>query len=226
MLVDFFNLIYPRLCSACSQPLLKNEELLCIKCQYSLPKTNFHNHKENDVSKLFWGRIPIETAAAYYRFSKKSKVQHLLHQLKYKDNKEIGRLVGKLYGYELKTSPHFQEIDVIIPVPLHPKKLKIRGYNQSEWIAKGLSESMKTPLNNTDLYRTEHSQSQTKKGRYNRWENVGSIFAVKNENELKGKSIMLVDDVITTGATIEACATPLQQLGCKIYIVALAATIL
>lgn len=225
MLNDFFNLIYPRLCAACKKPLLREENHVCISCQFSLPKTNFHNHKENDVSKLFWGRIPIETAAAFYKFSKKSRVQQLLHQLKYKDNKEIGRFLGKLYGFELNKSPHFKGINYVIPVPLHPKKLKIRGYNQSEWIAIGLSESMNIPLNTNSLYRTEHSQSQTKKGRYNRWENVGSIFAIKNEEELKGKSVLLVDDVITTGATIEACATPLQQLGCKIYIVALAATI-
>jgi len=224
MFADFFNLIYPRLCAACNQALLKEEYCICTSCQFKLPKTNFHLDKDNEVAKVFWGRIPVEMAAAYLKFSKKSKVQHLLHELKYKGNKEVGQFIGKLYGFELKEAPLFSGIDFIIPVLLHPKKLKKRGYNQSEWIAKGLSESMNIPLITEILYRNIDSQTQTKKTRYNRWENVGDIFSIKDTELVAGKNILLVDDVITTGATIEACSIPFQKIDCKIFIVALAAT--
>ena len=222
MFKDFFNLIFPRICVACSEALLKNEQTLCEVCKIKLPKTENYLDKENVVNKIFWGRSKIEMAASYYKFSKKSKVQHILHQLKYKGNKEVGEIVGRLYGDDLKDSIHYQHIDVIIPVPLHYKKQKRRGYNQSEFFAKGLSETMKIPLNTTCLYRKIDSQTQTQKSRYDRWENVNEIFEVKNPNVIKGQSILLVDDVITTGATIEACIQILQPLNCKIYVAAIA----
>jgi ComF family protein len=146
----------------------------------------------------------------------------LLHQLKYKSNKDVGKMVGKLYGYELKESQYFQHIDFIIPVPLHPKKLKRRGFNQSSFFAEGLSDAMRVPVNTTCLYRKVDSQTQTKKSRYNRWENVGDIFGVKNSEIIKDKFILLVDDVVTTGATIEGCAQALQLHNCKIYVVTIA----
>lgn len=222
MFADFFNLIFPKLCAACGNTLLKQEHIICTSCQFNLPKTNFHLHQDNDICRVFWGRIQIEMAAAFYKFSKKSKVQHLLHQLKYKGNKEVGELVGELYGYELKKAPLFEGIDVIIPVPLHPKKKKIRGYNQSEWIAKGLSKTMDIELDTTSVYRKVHTQTQTKKARYDRWENVDSIFGINHPEKLKNKKVLIVDDVITTGATIEACATDLKALGCKVYVAVLA----
>jgi len=161
-------------------------------------------------------------AASYYFFSKKSKVQHLLHELKYHGNKDVGFMIGKLYGYDLLMSEYFKAIDFIIPVPLHPKKLKKRGYNQSEWIAKGLSISMKIPVNTNCLYRKVDSKTQTKKTRYNRWENVGMIFGLHHKEILSNKSVLLVDDVVTTGATLEGCAQVLQKGNCKVYIVTLA----
>jgi len=221
MINDFFSLIFPKLCCACSSSLLKNENLICTNCIVNLPKTNFYLDKDNPINKVFWGRVKIEMAASFYVFSKKSKVQNLLHHLKYKGLKEVGPVVGRLFGYDLKNSEYFNGIDFIVPVPLHKKKLKKRGYNQSEWIAKGISDSMGIPINKDSLYRKVDSQTQTKKGRYKRWENVGEIFALSNEL-LQDKNVLLVDDVVTTGATLEACAQTLIKQNCKVYVATIA----
>ncbi len=222
MLSDFFALIFPESCAACHQTLLKNEETLCTSCILNLPKTNYWKTKDNPVSKLFWGRIPVENACSFYHFTKGGKVQQLLHQLKYKGNKNAGFITGKLFGTELNNTP-FKEIDVIIPVPLHLSKIKKRGYNQSELIAIGLSETMQKPVKTNWLIRKYASETQTKKSRFKRWENVKEIFATANENEFEGKHLLIVDDVITTGATIEACAQLLLKVkDVKISIVALA----
>jgi len=221
MINDFFNLIFPKLCSACNGTLLKNEKIICIRCVVNLPKTNFHKDKDNPVNKVFWGRVDVEMASSFYFFSKKSKVQNLLHNLKYKDVKEVGSVLGELFGFELNNSKFYQDIDFIVPVPLHKNKLKKRGYNQSEWIAIGLSKSMKVPVNIDSLYRKSDSETQTKKSRYKRWENVGEIFGLAN-NGLEGKRILLVDDVVTTGATIEACAQLLIQQNCKVLVATIA----
>ena len=170
---------------------------------------------------MFWGRVDLEMATSFYVFSKKSKVQNLLHHLKYKGVKEVGAVIGELFGFELKDSKFYKNIDLIIPVPLHQNKLNKRGYNQSEWIALGLSQSMNIPIDTLSLYRTSDSQTQTKKSRYKRWENVGEIFDVAN-NHIDGKSILLVDDVVTTGATIEACAQVLIQHNCKVFVATIA----
>jgi len=221
MINDFFNLIFPKLCKACNNSLLKNEDIICTNCIITLPKTNFHLDAENPVNKIFWGRVQIMMATSFYAFSKKSKVQNLLHQLKYKGVKEVGYVVGKLFGSDLKKADYFKNIDFIVPVPLHKNKLKKRGYNQSEWIAKGISESMKIPIKTEVLYRKVDSQTQTKKGRYKRWKNVDEIFGISN-HELDGKNILLIDDVVTTGATIEACAQVLIQQNCKVYVATIA----
>ena len=221
MINDFFNLIFPKLCSACSGALLKNEKIICISCVVNLPKTNFHKDKDNPVNKVFWGRVDVEMASSFYLFSKKSKVQNLLHNLKYRGVKEVGSVLGELFGFELNNSKFYKDIDFIVPVPLHQNKLKKRGYNQSEWIAIGLSKSMKVPVNIDSLYRRSDSETQTKKSRYKRWENVGEIFGLANNN-LEGKRILLVDDVVTTGATIEACAQLLIQQNCKVLVATIA----
>jgi ComF family protein len=221
MINDFINLIFPKLCCACNNALLKSENIICLNCIVSLPKTNFHLETNNPVNKVFWGRVQVEMATSFYLFSKKGKVQRLLHHLKYKGVKEVGTVVGELMGYDLKESPHFKQIDFIIPVPLHRNKLKKRGYNQSECIAKGISNSMGIPINIQTLFRKVDSQTQTKKSRYKRWENVGEIFGV-SDKELDGKNVLLVDDVVTTGATLEACAQILIQHNCKIYIATIA----
>lgn len=209
---DFISLIYPRICVICGNSLFQNEDIFCTPCQYHLPKTNFHLLKDNEVSRIFWGRVKIENAASYLFFTKGSKVQRLIHQFKYKGKKQIGIKIGKLYAYELRKSKLFDEIDYIIPVPLHVKKQKKRGYNQSEQFGIGLSVGMKVELKTDVLFRIKASETQTKKTRFNRWENVNEIFNIKNKKQLTGKHILLIDDVITTGATIEACAQVLHKI--------------
>ena len=178
--------------------------------------------EDNPINKIFWGRVDVKMVAAFYYFRKGSRVQRLLHQLKYKGDENVGEIIGLHYGYELNESVFFQNIDYIIPVPLHKNKLKKRGYNQSESFARGLSKSMKIPINTTDLYRKVDSKTQTKKTRFKRWENVGEIFGVQENSDLENKTILLVDDVVTTGATIEASSQVLLQKKCKILVVAIA----
>ncbi len=223
MLNDFISLIFPNVCVSCGKSLYKNESCICTYCAYHLPKTNFHLNHDNPVSKIFWGRVSIFSAAAFYGFNKGGKVQHLIHQLKYKGQKDIGYTLGKLYGYELKYCDDFNTVNTVIPVPLHPKKKKKRGYNQSDSFAEGLAESMDAAADLKTLFRAFESETQTKKSRFNRWKNVESIFQLQNSETLKNKHILLVDDVITTGATLEACAhTLLQVPGVKVSIAAIA----
>ena len=209
---DFFSLIYPNNCLACGNNLFRNEHIICTSCLFHLPKTNYHLENDNPISQTFWGRTKINTAAACYFFTKAGKVQHLVHQLKYKGKKEVGIYIGELYGKELMNTQSFGKTDVIIPVPLHPKKEKKRGFNQSEVFAIGLSSSMNVPIDTSSLIRVFASETQTKKTRFKRWENVKEIFSLQDAEKLKNKHILLVDDVITTGATIEACANLLNTI--------------
>ncbi|MCB0403008.1 MAG: ComF family protein [Flavobacteriales bacterium] len=202
--------------------LLKHEDTICLVCQLTLPKTNDHLDPENPVLKSFWGRVKVEMASSCYHFSKQSRVQQLLHQLKYKGVKEVGRKVGLWYGQELLQAECYQNIDYVIPVPLHKNKMKQRGFNQSEFFARGLAESMNIELNCTDFIRVEDSKTQTKKSRYDRWENVAEIFALQADSVLKGKTILLVDDVVTTGATLEAAILELKKYRCKVLVATMA----
>ena len=225
MFRDFLALIYPQLCLACERSLYKNEQHICTFCRYSLPKTNFHQVKDNPVARLFWGRVNINSAAAYYSFIKESKVQHLIHRLKYKGQSAVGIFLGKLYGKDLMKVEPFNTCDLVLAVPLHKKKLRKRGYNQSELFAQGLSESMEIRHEENKIDRITATETQTKKSRYMRWENVATVFKVKDPETLKGKHILLVDDVITTGATLEACAQALLKIkDTKVSIAAIAFT--
>ena len=223
---SILSLFYPRVCLACGNSLFKNEEILCFSCVYKLPKTNFHLEEDNAVARQFWGKINFSSAASFYYFTKGSKVQHLVHQLKYKGYKEIGFHVGKLYGPELLKSPGFKSVTSVIPVPLHPRKLAKRGYNQAEWFARGLAESMKINLDVETLIRAQASETQTRKSRFNRWENVKEIFRVNDPLRQAGKHVLLVDDVITTGSTLEAAGHELFRIpGISISVASIACAV-
>jgi ComF family protein len=212
MLKDFLSLVFPTVCTACGRSLYKNENCICTRCHYHLPQTNYHRQPINPVARLFWGRVPLHAASSYYSFSKGGAVQNLVHQLKYRGKKEIGFTIGKFYGAELRESRLFSSVNTVIPVPLHEKKLKKRGYNQSDLFAQGLAESLNVTFDTHNLARIRASETQTKRSRFERWKNVEAGFALKEKNKLEGKHILLVDDVVTTGATLEACAQTLLQV--------------
>ncbi len=221
---DFFDLIYPRTCSCCNRTLGNQENEICTICAYELPRTNFHKSDDNPVAQCFWGRVSVHKATAYFLFNKGSKYQQLLHKLKYHHRPQIGIELGKMFGCELVKDKVFADnIDYIIPVPLHKKKLKKRGYNQSEVIAKGLAEFIHAEVNTTLLQRIYFTETQTKKNRHDRWQNVKNVFECK-PIEKANAHILIVDDVITTGATLEACANAILQTNpnVTISIVALA----
>lgn len=220
---DFLSLFYPRLCLACGKGLPPTKEVVCVSCQYHLPKTKFHLEKENPVTEIFWGRIKIESAAALYHFSKGGKTQQLIHKLKYKGKKEVGIKLGRLYGVQLKEATFFKSVDCIVPVPLHPRKEFKRGYNQSDQFAIGLSQTMEIPWYKNALIRNTESDSQTRKSRIERFKNVGRVFEVYKPKLMINKHVLLVDDVITTGATLEACAEQILEVpGTKVSIVTIA----
>lgn len=222
-LYDFFNLLFPDLCCACARQLHRAEKHLCTHCLYDLPYTDFHLYAENTVARLFWGRLNCHAAMAMLYFRKGTSVQRLMHQLKYKGQTELGVKLGMLLGDRLKSTTTYQYADLIIPVPLHPKRLRSRGYNQSECIASGMSSVMGVPVANNLLLRQKATATQTKKSRYNRFENMLNVFGLSQPAALTGKHVILVDDVITTGATLEACGQLLLNNGVgKVSIVALA----
>ncbi len=217
------DLFYPTLCVTCGNRLVTQEKFLCFDCWLDLPVTNFHFDKENKVAKLFWGRVEIENGTAFFAYNKGSNYQHLMHFIKYKGLKELGFETGRRFGLALSESEDFNSIDVIVPVPLHPKKQKQRGYNQSEWIARGIAGALNKPVSADNLKRSLHTSSQTRKTRYERWENVDNIFEVTDQREFSGKHILLVDDVVTTGSTLESCAIQLLKTeGAKVSIATLA----
>jgi ComF family protein len=223
MLLEFVNLLFPNRCRACERNLLKGEELLCTFCRYKLPKTNYHKLQDNPVVKHFWGRTNVSNATAYLYFHKGDRVQQLVHLLKYKGDKEIGILLGHMFGSELFENETYNCVDFLVPVPLHKSRQYSRGYNQSEMIATGLHDAMKIPVLNNLLLRERATETQTKKRRYNRYENMKEVFTIKNPELYKGRHFLLVDDVITTGSTLVACAEKLLKIeDAKVSIAALA----
>jgi ComF family protein len=219
---DFISLLFPRLCYACGNHLLRNESLICTECYVVIPRTNYHLEDENPVAQLFWGRCKLEKAAAFSFYNKGSRIRNLIHNMKYKGIKDIGYELGRIYGLSLKSSGFISDIDIIIPVPLHPSKARIRGFNQSDMISAGLSDATGLPVDKTSLVRKTISATQTKRSRYDRWTNVEGIFHVPDEEKLTGRHILLVDDVITTGSTIESCANELLKIiDTKVSVVAI-----
>jgi ComF family protein len=223
MLQDFLALIYPRNCVACGNSLFKHEDQVCNYCFTNLPKTHFNKLHKNPVEELFYGRIQLVFATSYYLFHKKGHVQFLLHAIKYKGNKQLATLLGNWFGNYLRDEEKLKQVDLLLPVPLHEKKLKQRGYNQSEEFAIGLSQKLDVETNTSLLIRKAFTNTQTKKSKYERWENVEHMFEVTDIGALKNKHVVLIDDVITTGATIEACCDVLQKIeGIKISVLSIA----
>ena len=208
----FISLFYPNLCLACGDNPPIPEQVICVNCQYYLPKTNFHLERENAFTDRLWGRFPFYTGAALYHFIKKGRVQHLIYNLKYNNKPEVGYFIGLKYGEILKQAPLYKDIDVIIPVPLHPKRERQRGYNQSETFAKGLAESMGIKYYKKALIRTLATTTQTKKSRLDRLKNVRAAFQISQPEILQGKNVLIVDDILTTGATLEACALKVLEI--------------
>jgi len=222
-LADFFSLLYPNICLICGESLMRNELHICFGCLQKIPKTNYHQFADNPIEKRFWGKVPIYRGTAFFFFQKGSPFQKLLHNLKYKGNKEVGHFLGKYAGVDLLDSPDFKSVDILIPVPLHPNKFKTRGFNQSEWIGKGLSEILGIPQDITSLIRIRENATQTKKSVYERYENTEGIFELTNKISLVGKHVLLIDDVLTTGSTLEACVRELTKIeGVKVSLFTLA----
>ena len=225
MIKDLLRLLFPRLCAACDRPLQRWDKTLCMRCMLELPLTRFHEDPENKLAQIFWGRVYLEQVVAWFYFRKGSRYQQVMHLFKYQDQPQIGVDLGKAFGYHLDRSEVFSSPDVIVPVPLHPGKLRKRGYNQSERIARGLSQAMEKPVVSNNLVRSDQTSTQTTKSRFDRYLNVSGHFMVKDPLQLQNKHILLVDDIITTGATIEACAEQLLKIeGVRVSVAALAWT--
>lgn len=206
------HLFYPHVCTGCGSDLLEEGNLLCVECIHNLPHTNFAAFANNPVEKYFWGRIPLSAAYSQFYFSKEFLIQHLIHQLKYRGNIKIGFYLGEMMGKTLMNSNRFKNIDALIPLPLFADKEHKRGYNQALVICNGIASVMNIPVLNGSIIRRHATETQTRKHRTERWDNVKDSFKVMREKELAGKHFLLVDDVVTTGATLEACGNALLQL--------------
>ncbi|MFE3867619.1 ComF family protein [Flavobacterium sp. LS2P90] len=223
MFESIINLFFPKVCSGCSSFLLSNENVICTVCRHDIPLTNHHLNPENDAFKKFYGRIPVIHTSALFYFHKKGIVQELIHNLKYKGHEEIGAILGEWYAEDLKTIALLQSVDEIIPVPLHPKKLKERGYNQVTAFGTALSASLNLVYNDSLLIRNVYSKTQSKKTLLGRTEGIETIFDVSFTEKNHNKHFLLIDDVITTGATLEACSRAIMKIpGAKISIVCMA----
>ncbi len=223
MFESIINLFFPKVCSGCSSFLLSNENVICTVCRHDIPLTNHHLNPENDAFKKFYGRIPVIHTSALFYFHKKGIVQELIHNLKYKGHEEIGAILGEWYAEDLKTIELLQSADEIIPVPLHRRKLKERGYNQVTAFGTALSSSLNIDYNDSLLIRNVYSKTQSKKNLLGRTEGIESTFDVSFTEKDHNKHFLLIDDVITTGSTLEACSRALLKIpGSKISIVCMA----
>jgi ComF family protein len=225
ILEDFLSLFYPRYCRGCLNSLVKGEELLCTQCLLEMPKSHYHLQQDNPFYQKFRGRLPVKYVMTLYKFVKESRVQKVLHALKYKQQPELGEMLGRIYGHDLIEGNFKNCFDLIIPVPLHTSRRRIRGYNQSEEFGKGLAQMLGVPCDDSFMMRSAKTETQTHKTKLSRWENVSKIFHVVRPEPIAEKRVLLVDDVVTTGATLEACGQALLNAGCReLSIACIAAT--
>lgn len=222
---DLVNLFYPKLCAHCNFPLLNQEFILCTLCKHELPQLPIENLESNVITEIFYGKIPIKFGFSLLIYRRDGMVRNLIHELKYKGDESIGEWLGDWTGMLLKNTPEFATIDFIIPVPLHYKKMKSRGYNQVSKFAKQLGKHLKIPVMDQELKRISATKTQTFKARFERFSNVNTKFALDSSETFENKHILLVDDVITTGATLEACANLFSAINqCTVSIVSMAYT--
>ena len=215
LLVDIkealLHLAFPHICEGCGTDIIQSDHHLCLYCLSSMPQTQFHLHRNNQIEKIFWGRVPLAHATAQYYFTKESMMQRLMHSFKYRGNKELGLYLGRLMGQALLTSNRFDSIDAVIPLPLYASKERRRGYNQATILCNGIAEVFVKPVLNTVVRRPEHTETQTKKNRVERWQNMAGRFELTDATGIEGKHVLLIDDVVTTGATLESCAIELLK---------------
>ena len=212
MLRAVLHLFYPHVCAGCGSDIIDDANLLCLHCINSLPHTNFAAHANNPVEKIFWGRLPLTSASSEFYFAKGTILQHLIHEFKYKGNKDVGMYLGALMGSSFMSNNRFAKIDALVPLPLYDDKERKRGFNQAAILCKGMSEIMGIPVITGNVIRKRFTETQTKKHRAQRWENVEGSFEISNRLQLKGKHLLLVDDVVTTGATLEACGREILNI--------------
>lgn len=213
MIQSLLHLLYPHVCENCGHDLTGTEEVLCISCMRKMPVTSFQSITDNPVERIFWGRAEVQHAMAGYYFARDNCLQHLIHQFKYGGRKDIAVYLGRQLGLQLRQSSWWQKISLVVPVPLNKVKQRHRGYNQAAMLANGIAEVLGCDVLADGLKREAHSVTQTHKTRLERWENVAEVFSLNNPAKVKDRHVLLVDDVLTTGATLEACAHALQAEG-------------
>lgn len=224
---DFLSLLFPRVCYGCGNHLVRNEKVICTECQVLIPRTDYHLIPGNPVEQLFWGRCFIDKATAYSFYNRGSRIRKLIHALKYNGMQEIGSALGEILGSSLRASDFLNGIDLIVPVPLHPSKERKRGFNQALVISEGIASVTGLQICCDALVRDVKTQTQTRRSRYERWTNVEGIFLATKPGMLENKNILIIDDVITTGSTIESCVNELNRIdGVKVSVAALAFSVM